>query len=93
MPLEFYGMGGDDVINGRGQGAGLHYLGPLHIEGGDGDDGLLRGSSRPDIVLGVPKRPRRGPGRRRRGRGRIGRRLADRGRGDDSITGGPEATA
>ncbi len=55
MPLEFYGMGGNDSINGRGQnGSGLHYLGPLHIDGGEGDDVLLRGSSDPDVVLGGP---------------------------------------
>ena len=82
MPLEFYGMGGDDVINGRGQwGAGLHYLGPLHIEGGDGDDGLLRGSSEPDIVLGGSGNDRlEGQDARRRARRRIGRRLPVRGR-------------
>ena len=86
MPLEFYGMGGDDVINGRGQwGAGLHYLGPLHIEGGDGDDGLLRGSSEPDIVLG-------GPGNDRV-EGQDGADVVEGGSGDDSQTGGGETTA
>ena len=73
-------MGGNDVINGRGQwGAGLHYLGPLHIEGGDGDDGLLRGSSSPTLSWAVPETT---------AEGQDGADVVEGGSGDDSQTGG-----
>jgi Ca2+-binding RTX toxin-like protein len=50
--LEYYALGGNDIVNARGSGgAGLHFLGPVVIEGGDGDD-TLRGSSEPDEVIG-----------------------------------------
>ncbi|HWM13426.1 MAG TPA: calcium-binding protein [Gaiellaceae bacterium] len=50
--LEYYALGGNDIVNARGSGgAGLHFLGPVVIEGGDGDD-ILRGSSEPDEVIG-----------------------------------------
>ena len=91
IPLEFYGMGGNDTINGRGQnGSGLHYLGPLRIDGGEGDDVLLRGSSEPDLVVG-------GPGNDRL-EGQDGGDVLDGGAGadvlaaggdDDTMTGGP----
>ena len=93
MPLEFYGMGGDDRVNGRGQGgAGLHYLGPLIIEGGDGDDVLLRGSEKADVILG-------GPGNDRLEAqdsadlldGGAGDDYMAAGGGNDSMTGGPGA--
>ena len=52
FPLEFYALGGNDIVNARGSGgAGLHFLGPVVIEGGNGDD-TLRGSSEPDEVTG-----------------------------------------
>jgi hemolysin type calcium-binding protein len=55
FPIEVHALGGDDYVNGRGQfGAGLAYLGPLAIDGGPGDDELLRGSFEPDVVLGGP---------------------------------------
>ncbi len=52
FPLEIHALGGNDFINGRGQGgAGLHFLGPLTITGGDGNDELV-GSSDPDLIHG-----------------------------------------
>ena len=79
--LEFYGLGGNDTINGRGQnGSGLHYLGPLRIDGGEGDDVLLRGSSEPDLVAG-------GPGNDRL-EGQDGGDVLDGGGGDDVLAAG-----
>jgi len=55
FPLEIHALGGDDYVNGRGEfGAGLAYLGPLTIDGGPGDDELLRGSFEPDVIIGGP---------------------------------------
>lgn len=55
FPIEIHALGGADYVNGRGQfGAGLAYLGPLAIEGGTGDDELLRGSFEPDVLDGGP---------------------------------------
>ena len=55
FPVEVHALGGDDYVNGRGQfGAGLAYLGPLTIDGGAGDDELLRGSFEPDVIVGGP---------------------------------------
>ncbi|MGH3020348.1 MAG: calcium-binding protein [Gaiellaceae bacterium] len=52
FPMEIYALDGNDVVNARGSGgAGLHFLGPVVIEGGEGDD-LLRGSSDPDVITG-----------------------------------------
>jgi len=46
-------LGGDDYFNGRGQfGAGLHDLGPITLDGGAGNDRLLRGSSGNDRISG-----------------------------------------
>ncbi len=50
--LEIRTFGGNDFVNGRGQGgAGLHFLGPLTIYGGEGDDELV-GSTEVDVLYG-----------------------------------------
>jgi Ca2+-binding RTX toxin-like protein len=50
--VEINALGGDDFVNGRGQGgAGLHFLGPLTIYGGDGTDEIV-GSTDPDKLYG-----------------------------------------
>jgi Ca2+-binding RTX toxin-like protein len=50
--IEINALGGDDFVNGRGQGgAGLHFLGPLTIYGGEGTDELV-GSTDPDGLYG-----------------------------------------
>jgi Ca2+-binding RTX toxin-like protein len=50
--LEIRTFGGDDFVNGRGQGgSGLHFLGPLIIYGGDGADELV-GSTEVDKLYG-----------------------------------------
>jgi Ca2+-binding RTX toxin-like protein len=50
FPLEIQGRDGDDFINGRGQGgAGLAYLGPLVITGGQGNDELVGSHSSDEI--------------------------------------------
>ena len=55
FPLEIHALGGGDYVNGRGEfGAGLAYLGPLAIDGGPGDDELLRGSFEADVIVGGP---------------------------------------
>lgn len=52
FPLEIHGLGGKNYINGRGQGgAGLHFLGPLTIYGGEQGDELI-GSSDADKIYG-----------------------------------------
>ena len=54
FPLEIHVLGGNDFVNGRGQGgAGLHFLGPLTITGGDGDDEIV-GSTEADVLDGGP---------------------------------------
>ena len=53
--LEVHLLGGDDYFNGRGEsGAGLHFLGPIVVTGGPGNESLLRGSSEPDSIDGGP---------------------------------------
>ena len=91
IPLEFYGLGGNDTINGRGQnGSGLHYLGPLRIDGGEGDDVLLRGSSSPDVVFGGPGNDRlEGQDSGDVLDGGTGADELAAGGGDDLMTGGP----
>jgi len=88
--MEIYALGGDDYINGRGQGgAGLHFLGPLVIDGGPGNESLVRGSSEPDVLFG-------GPGNDRidaqEGHdvvdGGTGNDVISSGSGDDTLTGG-----
>ena len=50
--LEVYGLEGNDILNARGSnGAGLHFLGPVVLEGAEGDD-TVRGSSEPDTLTG-----------------------------------------
>jgi hypothetical protein len=81
FPIEIHALGGDDYVNGRGQfGAGLAYLGPLTIDGGPGDDELLRGSFEPDVIIG-------GPGNDLLD-GQSGADLMDGGPGDDTLTAG-----
>jgi Ca2+-binding RTX toxin-like protein len=54
FPLEVYALGGNDVVNARGSGgAGLAFLGPVVIDGGEGND-LIRGSWGADILIGGP---------------------------------------
>jgi Ca2+-binding RTX toxin-like protein len=53
--LEVHLVDGNDYFNGRGQGgAGLHFLGPIVVTGGDGNESLLRGSSEIDSIDGGP---------------------------------------
>ena len=55
FPLEVHLLDGNDYFNGRGQGgAGLHFLGPIVVTGGDGNESLLRGSSEIDSIDGGP---------------------------------------
>jgi Ca2+-binding RTX toxin-like protein len=93
FPMEIHVGGGNDYVNGRGQGgAGLHFLGPLTITGGDGDDVLLRGSSEPDSITG-------GPGNDRIDAqdsadvvdGGTGNDVISAGGGNDTVTGGSGA--
>lgn len=79
--LEMHMLGGDDFFNGRGQGgAGLHFLGPIVITGGEGNESLLRGGSDPDIIDG-------GPGNDRI-ESQEGADTVDGGPGNDYIAGG-----
>jgi hypothetical protein len=81
LPIDVHALGGDDYVNGRGQfGAGLAYLGPLTIDGGPGDDELLRGSFEPDVIVG-------GPGHDVLD-GQNGADLMDGGPGSDAFTAG-----
>jgi Ca2+-binding RTX toxin-like protein len=81
--MEVYGLGGSDFINGRGTGgAGLHFLGPLVVDGGEGDDSLVRGSSNNDRVIG-------GPGNDVLD-AQNGNDFADGGPGNDTVAGGGE---
>lgn len=81
--LEIFGLEGNDVLNARGSnGAGLHFLGPVVLEGAEGDD-TLRGSSEPDILIG-------GPGNDRI-EGQESADLIDGGPGSDNISAGDGA--
>jgi hypothetical protein len=81
FPIEISALGGDDFINGRGQGgAGLHFLGPLTIDGGEGNDEIV-GSTDPDKLSGGPGNDSQRAGRERPRRGRPRQRLSDRERG------------
>ena len=91
FPLEVYLLDGDDYFNGRGEGgAGLHFLGPMTIDGGPGSESLARGSSEPDVITG-------GPGNDRIDAqdaadvvdGGEGDDVISAGGGNDEITGGP----
>jgi hypothetical protein len=89
--LEIRALAGADYVNGRGQfGAGLAFLGPLTIDGGAGDDPLLRGSFAGDHLSG-------GDGDDEI-QGNVGADVLDGGAGndtlrsgdgDDEVTGGP----
>ena len=53
--LEIHLLGGNDYFNGRGQsGAGLPFLGPIVVTGGEGDESLLRGGVQVDSIDGGP---------------------------------------
>lgn len=79
--LVVYLLGGNDYFNGRGQfGAGYHYLGPITLDGGDGNDSLLRGSTGNDQISG-------GNGDDTL-EGQEGNDTLDGGAGNDSISGG-----
>ena len=53
--LDLHLLGGDDHFDARGTGgAGLKFLGPTTIFGGEGDDDLLRGSAVADVIDGGP---------------------------------------
>ena len=81
--LEVHLLGGDDYFNGRGEsGAGLHFLGPIVITGGEGNESLLRGSSEPDSIEG-------GPGNDEL-RGQEANDVLYGGAGDDVLAGGGE---
>jgi Ca2+-binding RTX toxin-like protein len=93
LSLEIHMLDGNDYFNGWGQGgAGMHFLGPIKLYGGEGDDVLLRGSTLNDVIEG-------GPGSDRL-EGTEGDDLLDAGPGNDviaagggndSLTGGPGA--
>jgi Ca2+-binding RTX toxin-like protein len=53
--LEVHLLGGDDHFDGRGTGgAGLLFLGPITLTGGDGAEDLLRTGSGNDVIDGGP---------------------------------------
>ena len=80
FPMEIYALGGNDVVNARGSGgSGLAFLGPVTIEGGEGDD-LIRGAHGADTLDG-------GPGNDRV-EGHHNDDVIDGGPGDDDITAG-----
>ena len=89
--LEVHLLGGDDYFNGRGEGgAGLHFLGPITVTGGPGNESLLRGSSEPDSVDGGPGNDElRGEGLADVLDGGEGDDLLAAGDGSDVLTGGP----
>jgi Ca2+-binding RTX toxin-like protein len=79
--LEMHMLGGDDFYNGRGQGgAGLKFLGPMVVTGGEGNESLLRGGGAADIIDG-------GPGNDNI-ESQEGADIVDGGPGDDIIAGG-----
>ena len=89
--LEVHLLGGDDYFNGRGQGgAGLHFLGPIVVTGGPGNESLLRGSSEPDSIEGGPGNDElRGEDAADLLDGGEGDDVLAAGDGDDLLTGGP----
>ena len=90
FPMEIYALGGHDIVNARGSnGAGLHFLGPVVIEGGDGDD-TLRGSSEPDTLTGGAGNDRiEGQESADLINGGLGNDNISAGDGPDTVTGGP----
>ena len=89
LRLEFYALGGNDVVNARGSGgAGLAFLGPVVIDGGEGDD-LLRGAHGTDVVIGGAGNDRlEGHGSADRIEGGPGNDELAGGGGDDTLVGG-----
>ena len=90
--VEINALGGDDFVNGRGQGgAGLHFLGPLTIYGGDGTDEIV-GSTDPDKLYGEGGNDRINA---QDGadvvEGGTGNDFLTASEGDDTIVGGPGA--
>ena len=88
--LEIYGLEGNDVLNARGSnGAGLHFLGPVVLEGAEGDD-TLRGSSEPDTLTGGVGNDRiEGQESADLIDGGLGSDNISAGDGADNVTGGP----
>ncbi|MGH7357252.1 MAG: calcium-binding protein [Candidatus Rokuibacteriota bacterium] len=83
FPYEIYALGGHDVVNARGSGgSGLAFLGPVTIEGGEGDD-LIRGAHGADVLDG-------GPGNDRV-EGHHNSDVMDGGPGDDDMSAGDGA--
>ncbi|HEU4450253.1 MAG TPA: calcium-binding protein [Gaiellaceae bacterium] len=81
LRLEVYALGGHDYVNGRGEGgAGLRFLGPMVIDGGPGNESLIRGGAQGDVLLG-------GSGNDRL-EGQDGNDEIDGGAGDDFVSGG-----
>jgi len=81
LQLEIHMLAGADYFNGGGEGgAGLKFLGPMTLNGGDGDDSLLRGSAVADVIDG-------GPGNDGL-QGGDGNDVLNGGSGDDTLAGG-----
>lgn len=90
FPMEIYALGGNDVVNARGSGgSGLAFLGPVTIEGGEGDD-LIRGAHGADTLDGGPGNDRvEGHHNSDVMDGGAGNDELTAGDGDDTVTGGP----
>lgn len=93
LSLEIHLLGGNDYFNGWGQGgAGLHFLGPIKLYGGEGDDVLLRGSTENDVIEGGPGNDRlEGTDGNDVLDGGSGNDVLAAGGGNDSMTGGTGA--
>lgn len=93
LSLEIHMLGGDDYFNGWGQGgAGLHFLGPIKLYGGDGNDVLLRGSTENDVIEGGAGNDRlEGTEGADVLDGGDGNDVIAAGGGNDDMTGGPGA--
>ena len=89
FPMEIYALGGNDVVNARGSGgSGLAFLGPVTIEGGEGDD-LIRGAYGADVLDGGPGNDRvEGHHNSDVMDGGAGNDDMTAGDGDDTVTGG-----
>ena len=90
FPYEIYALGGNDVVNARGSGgSGLAFLGPVTIEGGEGDD-LIRGAHGADVLDGGPGNDRvEGHHNADVIDGGPGNDDLTAGDGNDTVTGGP----
>ena len=93
MALEFHVLGGDDYVNGRGQGgAGLKYLGIVDVYGGEGNEELIRGGNTDDILIGGPGNDRlEGTEGTDQMDGGSGDDILSAADGNDVLTGGPGA--